>query len=462
MIRRLIILGCVIVLALGIFVVPFPGGVIAMALVSVLAGGIVIAIRKFSGEREFLTDVFLAALLLRLVFGIFIDVFDVREFFGLDALGYHSAAAKLVDDWTGKSELSTILLSQTAGDGAYFWGIFYLIAAIYYLVGPNMFVAQSLFALVGAATAPLVFVCSRQVFGNLRAAKFAAVSIAVFPSFVLWSSQLLKDGLIVFLLVATMIMVLQLQKKFSYSALGILVISLLGILSLRFYIFYAVIVAVVGSFLINLSQSRASFIRNGVVLLLVGFVLTYFGAGRRAVNEYQVFGNLERLQMSRVDLATSAESGYGADADVSTAEGALSTLPLGFAYLMLAPFPWEVRNLRQAITIPEILIWWSTLPFFVIGLIYTIMHRLRKAFPMLIFMLLLTLAYSLFQGNVGTAYRQRTQIQVFMFILIGVGWIVYKEKKENERLIRQAAQRQVDDRLRAGRLVTPKVTAERS
>ena len=259
-----------------------------------------------------------------------------------------------------------------------------------------------------------------------------------------------------------MIMVLQLQKKFSYSALGILVISLLGILSLRFYIFYAVIVAVVGSFLINLSQSRASFIRNGVVLLLVGFVLTYFGAGRRAVNEYQVFGNLERLQMSRLDLATSAESGYGADADVATAEGALSTLPLGFAYLMLAPFPWEVRNLRQAITIPEILIWWSTLPFFVIGLIYTIMHRLRKAFPMLIFMLLLTLAYSLFQGNVGTAYRQRTQIQVFMFILIGVGWIVYKEKKENERLIRQAAQRQVDDRLRAGRLVTPKVTAERS
>jgi hypothetical protein len=120
---------------------------------------------------------------------------------------------------------------------------------------------------------------------------------------------------------------------------------------------------------------------------------------------------------------------------------------------MLAPFPWDAANLRQAITIPEVLAWWATIPFLIYGLIYTIRNKLRSAFPVLIFSLLLTLAYSIFQGNVGTAYRQRTQIQVFLFILVGVGWVVFQEQRENKRLLRIAAQREVDNRLRAGRLV---------
>ena len=62
---------------------------------------------------------------------------------------------------------------------------------------------------------------------------------------------------------------------------------------------------------------------------------------------------------------------------------------------------------------------------------------------------MLTLAYSIFLGNVGTAYRQRTQIQVFLFILIGVGWTVYKEKRENKRLLSMAAKKRVENQLRA-------------
>ena len=46
-----------------------------------------------------------------------------------------------------------------------------------------------------------------------------------------------------------------------------------------------------------------------------------------------------------------------------------------------------------------------------------------------------TLAYAAFQSNVGTAYRQRTQITMFFFILIGVGI----EQKRNART--QAAAR---------------------
>jgi hypothetical protein len=332
----------------------------------------------------------------------------------------------------------------------------YLVASIYYLFGHNVFAAQSFCGLIGAATSPMVFFCSKRIFNNINVAKFSAIAVAVFPSFIVWSGQLLKDGLDIFFLVTTMTMVLQLQKKFTYSAMAVLIFSLIGILSLRFYIFYMVAIAVAGSFLVGLTNSNISILRNTVILAILGFALTYYGIGRQASAEYEAFGSLEKVQLSRLDLATSAQSGFASEADVSTTRGALSTIPVGLAYLMFAPFPWQAENLRQAITIPEVLTWWATFPFLFIGLVYTIRNRLRSAFPILIFSLLLTIAYSIFQGNVGTAYRQRTQIQVFMFILIGVGWTVYKEKKENERIIRQSAQRRVDERLRAGRLVVQK------
>ena len=281
----------------------------------------------------------------------------------------------------------------------------------------------------------------------MRVAKVTAVAIAVFPSFVIWSGQLLKDGLIIFLLVLVMTLVLQLQEQFGYGALIVLVLSLFGILSLRFYIFYMVVIAVIGSFIIGVTRSTRHLLRNTAILVFVGVSLTYLGVGQRASSELNKYANLESIQRSRSDLAR-ANTGYAEDIDVSTTEGAITLMPIGFAYLMLAPFPWQMSNLRQMITMPEVLLWWAMVPFLVTGLIYTIKHRLRKAFPMLIFSLLLTFAYSIFQGNVGTAYRQRTQIQVFLFVLIGVGWTVKQEARENKKIIHAAARMRLDDRLR--------------
>ena len=240
-----------------------------------------------------------------------------------------------------------------------------------------------------------------------------------------------------------------LQEKVNYIAIAILVFSLYGISSLRFYILYMVVVAIVGSFMIGVNTSNKSILRRMFVLVLFAVSAIYFGVGRNANLEIDRFANLERIQSSRADLARAADSGYGEDIDVSTASGALAALPVGFSYLMFAPFPWQASNLRQAITIPEVLIWWAMMPLLIMGLVYAIKYRLRNAFPILIFSLMLTIAYSIFLGNVGTAYRQRTQIQVFLFILIGVGWTVYKERQENKMLLRVAAQRRVESQLRA-------------
>jgi 4-amino-4-deoxy-L-arabinose transferase-like glycosyltransferase len=321
--------------------------------------------------------------------------------------------------------------------------MYYLVAGIYYVFGRNFLAAQTFAAVFGAATAPLVYICAERVFENRRVGKYAAIGVAIFPAFVIWSAQLLKDGMIIFLLVLTMTTVLKLQEKFSYGALVLLIASLGGIISLRFYIFYMVAIAVAGTFVMGLSNSPAALLRRGAALVILGVGLTYLGVLQSASLDFERFGNLEQLQNSRLDLARSADSGFAEDIDVSTASGALTAIPIGFAYLIFAPFPWQVSSFRQAITLPEVFVWWAMIPLLVWGVIYTVKHRLRKALPILLFSGLLTLAYSMFQGNVGTAYRQRTQIQVFFFMFIAVGWVLFKEKQEDRRLINEAKRRRL-------------------
>jgi hypothetical protein len=85
-------------------------------------------------------------------------------------------------------------------------------------------------------------------------------------------------------------------------------------------------------------------------------------------------------------------------------------------------------------------VWWASIPLLVLGLWFTIKYRLRMISPILIFTAMLTIAYSVFQGNVGTAYRQRAQLLVFYFIFVAVGFVLLKEKRD-ERKRRSLEQR---------------------
>jgi hypothetical protein len=61
--------------------------------------------------------------------------------------------------------------------------------------------------------------------------------------------------------------------------------------------------------------------------------------------------------------------------------------------------------------------------------------------------MMLTLAYSVFQGNVGTAYRQRSQLLVFYFIFVSVGYELLRERREEKVRGRAAAKAKFAARL---------------
>jgi hypothetical protein len=67
-------------------------------------------------------------------------------------------------------------------------------------------------------------------------------------------------------------------------------------------------------------------------------------------------------------------------------------------------------------------------------------RQLRAVLPILVFAVSLTAAYALMQGNIGTAYRQRTQITMFFFIFMGVG--LAERRRQREAVVPSSPARQ--------------------
>lgn len=435
-------LGAVIVFTIPPMVVPYESiyGTVtvydtarAVSLCALLAVVIIILIFRQRDNSRFLLRIFVSGLLMRMVVACGIYIYKAQNFFGGDAFTYDYFGYAQQQGWAGNHFYQTLAETFTNGSGSG-WGMVYLVAAIYGLVGRNMLAVQLVNSVIGAVTAVLIFMCAQRVFNNLRVARVAAIAVAFYPSLILWSSQGLKDGPIVFFLALSILATLKLGEKLSLKYIVILLISLLALLSLRFYVFYIVVVAIGGAFVIGMqSVTAVSFLRQFTAILLLGLALLYFGVTRSASVQIGEYGSLERLQRSRQDLARSAESGFGRDVDVSTTSGALSTIPVGLVYLLFAPFPWQLASLRQSITLPEMVVWWLSIPLLVLGLWFSIKHRLRMISPILVFTVMLSITYSVVQGNVGTAYRQRSQLLVFYFIFVAVGFVLVQEKREERK-----------------------------
>jgi 4-amino-4-deoxy-L-arabinose transferase-like glycosyltransferase len=431
-----------------------PGALAVCVLVSLPT---IIILARSGEERTFLLRLFVVAVLARILVATIIFIGGMEEFFGGDANTYHLFGLSLNQAWHGDDYHAGVYAGFIkSGVGA--WGMLYLVAGVYELIGTNRLAIQLINAAVGSSTAVVVYYTAQSLFSNTRVSRLAAVLVAFFPSLILWSSQALKDALIIMALALAILATLRLMEKVTVRYVLVLGACLAALLSLRFYIFYMMAAAVAGSFIIGMKSMNAqSFVQRFVAIGLIGLAFTWFGVIRYASVQFERYGNLRMIQMSRIDQARSAESGFGKDVDVQTTEGALAVIPIGLVYLLFAPFPWQLASLRQSIALPEMLIWWAAFPLLVLGLWFGIKRRLRQIAPIVLFTTMLTIAYSVFQGNVGTAYRQRSQLLVFYFIFVAVGAIILKEKSEDRRRQQQLAKQELAE-LQAARLAARRQT----
>jgi 4-amino-4-deoxy-L-arabinose transferase-like glycosyltransferase len=392
-------------------------------------------IRSLSPENRFLITIYFGTFLVRLVVSAAIYYSGYISFFAGDSWTYDFFGYALSQAWAGEMQYTKWLMSHVGQPGQN--GMYYWVAALYTVFWRSEFLAAMLQSVITSSVPVLTYKITRLVFESTQAARYAALLTAFLPSMIIWSSLLLKDPLVAFLVCLTVYCTLkvQIELKLRYLVPGFA--ALLLVFPLRGYVFYFLLLAVIGTLLISKFGRRASF---GMFLARIGamaaIMVALFALDFERIAQQQINANLlNTVQRSRADLAQSAQSGFDPRADVSQLSGALAYLPKGIVYLLFSPFPWQVGRPRMMLAFPETLLWYCLCPFCIVGMTYAVRRHLRNALIIFLFVVQLTCFYGIFIGNVGTAHRQRTQVFVFYMIFTSVGIARWRNRKLANRSV---------------------------
>jgi hypothetical protein len=413
-------------------------GLLALLLALILNALLISPLRRYfpPAEYAFMTRVFSWAIAVRYAGAVLVNIYaggsrTFADLFWGDSNAYDAGGYALSQTWAGEAFASISSITQVSG-----FGFHYFVGLIYFLFGRNQLLVQFINGTISAFAGLVIYSIARDLYG-VAAGRWALLFMSFFPQMVFWSCAMYKDPSILLCIALSMFAVLRLRAQFKLFHLLLFVAASLYLMSLRFYVFYMVAFAGIGTFLFAQRRGLFGSLLGQAALAAAFFAAIGLGVRRETLENQAGYFDLDKLQNARLDQSVQGRSAFASDVNVSTREGALAAIPVGFVYLMFAPFPWAVSGLRQLLTLPETLVWYGLMPALLRGLVFTVRTRLRAALPILVFAGTLTLAYAVFQSNVGTAYRQRTQITMFFFMFIGAGL----EQKRQQAL--QPASRRV-------------------
>jgi hypothetical protein len=370
-----------------------------------------------------------------------------------DALFYEDVGYSLASDWlSGRSTGGLGLLPPGAEQA---WLIVAVIAVFYYIL-QGMRALPVLFVFYSAITAWVpctTYRIARELGAPKMVAWRAAWLVALSPVFVFFSGTLYKEGLVLVILSVAAYHTLRLQGRWGTWSLLLVIGSVFALFALRFYL------AIMMSLVITLglvwgrrSASREKMrhapapvlIRQATTAVMFVALTVALGfherAGARLAETPE--GILVQIDTSREDMATSAYSGYLPGAEVSTPTQALRFFPIGLLHFLTVPLPWQWGRPRQNLVIAETAFWVLLYPIMILG----IRRSLRANGGGTVFLGAVTggmcIIYALLSGNVGTAYRMRSQVWLLWAPWAAWGWEVLREEwRRTTPVVRRSAVR---------------------
>ena len=358
-----------------------------------------------------------SAFALRAVVAIAVHLFVTPYLFAPDEETYNYRGDLISRYWRGELPMDPSARFESEG-----MGYPYIVAMLYFPFGSMPLLPKLLNAWMGSLAVLELFRLTRLIGGSDAAALRAAKFMAYFPSMILWSSLMIRDVWVQWLLVRLAREMAELKGRLIPSRIISAAVLIWALTQFRSYLLYAAVGPFVLSFIVGRSKD---IVRNLLLGSALALALVYFGGqtkGLGTVEKVQTFDlvELQRLR-SWSSSAAVADSAFGSDADVSTVGGALTFLPTGLAYFFFAPFPWQIGSIRQSLAIPETLFFYTLVPGIVAGILFLVRERLVHSIGVLLVTMTVTFGYAIGQGNVGTLYRHKAQVTGFYYAFAAIG-----------------------------------------
>jgi hypothetical protein len=293
---------------------------------------------------------------------------------------------------------------------------------VYVIVGRSPLILSFISLLAGVYCVVLAWKVSMQVWDSHTAAKTSAWLVAIYPILILYSSLTMREVFITMLLLYGLLYVTLWvkTKKLLYAFIAFIVFSTqlflhpgvatAGILFLGILLLYYI-----KTLFSNLSSKASIDMKSLLIVLcvlLVGFYVYKFSSSLSF--PYFTWLNIENL-IVRVSYMNAGPAAYPSWIMAENITEYISLLVPKLFYFLFSPFPWDISKFKHIIG-------------FLDGVVYLILfisifsyRKYIKSNPraliLLLFLIFLSLIFTVAVGNFGTGLRHRSKLVPIIIIL---------------------------------------------
>ena len=303
----------------------------------------------------------------------------------------------------------------------------WVMSLVYVVTGRSFLALQSISVFVGVGTVFLTWRIGRIIWGP-REGRRAAWVVALFPTMILYSALPLREPFVVFFLLAALLWITR------WVVEGGVKTAFLAFLLLGFGVFFhgSLFVVAFTFFLVitgRLSRHWFSSLILGRLylpaffgLIVVGGIIAFWAISGAYIDKLGSISNL--FDFDR--WVRYSQQKYYADGHVGNAVYPSWTqpqvvidlvwvVPLKVAYLLFAPFPWDVRALRHLIGIADGLMY--AMLFLICVRSWKTIWQNPQARVILILIAPLLVAFAIGTSNFGTGLRHRAKALAVLALL---------------------------------------------
>jgi len=442
----------ILLILLGLVMIFDKALAIGLILLGFLFALVLFVLFKAGIKNKHLYSLLLIVLIIHIGVVLFVYHTHFQPFSGGDYKTYHEVAVEISQHLRqGDFHLQGIDYCEPVFYVHHYYSV--VIGVIYALTLPEMLVGQLFSVWLVLLSVLATYLIVIEINGSKKSAFWVGLIVSFYPSYVFYGSLLFKDTLIVPLSLFGMLFCLKLVKNFSWKNFFIFYILLGFLIHFRFYIGYALLLVFVSSwFLLSNLKLKKRFVYGFVIIVLLGFLPQIFvNQGYYGIDSFKEYLNSESIDFyqekaysptSGEDLTPEKKS-LGFDSTWNREATSFKENPFqalwsyskSFTYVLLGPFPWQIKFSKQLLILFETIPWYFLLFFIIKRTIKSIKSRDKIILPLVLFSFIVFVVMSIFFNNFGIITRIRIPAFITLLCLLPLEFkrIKFYEKFINEK-----------------------------
>lgn len=427
--------------SLGIAYFLSPGGFCVIMCTLIIT---IVMAQKFwhTPDGRFLLILFSIAFFFRVISVLIID-----SFLYLTGMLYQHVGTKVAGIW-GDSNLYTVrswFMVTLADNPKLFYNYFssgyghgghlYILSLFHHIFGFSPTSSKLINCFLGAFNGVIAYGIGYHLSGKQSAKIFAVLTVA-FPSLFFWSISNLKDVPFITLTLLTIYSLILFKKKPKARFPALILLCLFLQYQLRINMSVPLIPVSLFAVIWIFLRSRV----NKAVFSIITCLLILFKAHSYSDINLAALNFVKTMLKKHVAMVLEGGIPYyllpahyypAADFSNITFTEIAATFVKGWYYLLFSPFPWKISSASQAVSLPQMIIWYFLMIMAISGIFIGIKKNPLIISAVLFYIFIMGTLISLADGNVGTLFRHRDMISPLVMLLSAISLPVFVKRAKS-------------------------------